>query len=187
MSKSIVKACVRYNNRLYTGFDHGECFKKLNEDNTILVHSDIEQGFVDSDGNFVDRKQAMIIAKESGQLRYEPDKKTLISEDLHLDWLNKQAQRIAELEEQLKNAIVPKFKIGQEIWEITPLMSWKIKRIEWHKFNGGNGDIVVEIYRLGHDRTDDYNCCIMPVDNDRFFATKEEAEAKLRELQGEKK
>ena len=100
MCKSIVKACVRYNDRLYTGFDHGECFKKLNEDNTILVHSEIEQGFVDSDGNFVDRKQAMIIAKENGQLRYEPDKKTLISEDLHLDWLNKQAQRIAELEDK---------------------------------------------------------------------------------------
>ena len=25
-------------------------------------------------------------------------------------------QRIEELEEQLKNAIVPKFKIGQEVW-----------------------------------------------------------------------
>lgn len=93
-------------------------------------------------------------------------------------------QRIAELEEQLKNAIVPKFKVGQEIWGITPLMSWKIKRIEWHKFNGGAGDVVVEIYRLGHDRTDDYNCCIMPVDSDRFFATKEEAQAKLQELKG---
>ena len=99
---------------------------------------------------------------------------------------NQQDQRIAELEEQLENAIVPKFKVGQEIWEITPLMSWKIKRIEWHKFNGGNGDVVVEIYRLGHDGTDDYNCCIMPVDNDRFFTTKEEAQAKLEEL-GENK
>ena len=100
MSKSIAKACVRYNDRLYTGFDHGECFRKLNEDNTTPVHSKIEQGFVDSDGNFVDRKQAMIIAKESGQLAYKTDKKTLISEDLHLDWLNKQAQRIAELEDK---------------------------------------------------------------------------------------
>ena len=96
--------------------------------------------------------------------------------------LNQQSERIAELEEQLKNAIVPKFKVGQEIWEITPLMSWKIKRIEWHKFNGGAGDVVVEIYRLGHDRTDDYNCCIMPVDSDRFFATKEEAIEKLEQL-----
>lgn len=94
-------------------------------------------------------------------------------------------QQIAELEEQLSNAIIPKFKVGQEIWEITPLMSWKIKRIEWHKFNGGNGDIVMEIYRLGHDGTDDYNCCTMPVDSDRFFATEEEAKAKLEELKNE--
>lgn len=113
------------------------------------------------------------------------DTKTGEISDNHIHLLNKQDQRIAELEEQLKNAIVPKFKVGQEIWEITPLMSWKIKRIEWHKFNGGNGDVVVEIYRLGHDGTDDYNCCIMPVDSDRFFATREEAEAKLQELQGE--
>ena len=105
MCKSIVKACVRYNDILYTGFDHGECFKKLNEDNTILVHSEIEQGFVDSDGNFIDRKQAMIIAKENGQLAYETDRKTLISEDLHLDWLNKQAQRIAELEDKWNKLI----------------------------------------------------------------------------------
>lgn len=100
-----------------------------------------------------------------------------------LDIMNGQDQRIAELEEQLKNCIRPKFKVGQEIWEITPLMSWKIKRIEWHKFNGGNGDVVVEIYRLGHDGTDDYNCCIMPVDSDRFFATKEETQAKLKKCE----
>ena len=100
------------------------------------------------------------------------------------DLLNQQDQRIAELEEQLKNCIRPKFKVGQEIWEITPLMSWKIKRIECIQFNGGNGDVVMEIYRLGHDGTDDYNCCIMPIDNDRFFATEEEAIAKLEELKG---
>ena len=29
-------------------------------------------------------------------------------------------QRISELEEQLKNAIVPKFKIGQEIFYVAP-------------------------------------------------------------------
>lgn len=96
---------------------------------------------------------------------------------------HKLKQQLAKLKQK---AIVPKFKIGQEIWEITPLMYWKIKRIEWHKFNGGNGDVVMEIYRLGHDGTDDYNCCIMPVDNDRFFATKEEAEQKLAEIKGEK-
>lgn len=90
-------------------------------------------------------------------------------------------QELAELKQK---AIVPKFKVGQEIWETTPLMSWKIKRIECHKFDGGNGDVVMEIYRLGHDMTDDYNCCILPSDNDIFFATKEEAEQKLAEIGG---
>ena len=101
MSKSIEKACVRYNNKLYTGFDHGECFKKLTEDNIAIICTEIEQGFIDSDGNFVNRKQAMIIAKEAGQLRFEPNKETLISEDLYWDWLNKQDQQIIKLEQQL--------------------------------------------------------------------------------------
>lgn len=211
MSKSIVKACVRYNDRLYTGFDHGECFKKLNEDNTILVHSDIEQGFVDSDGNFVDRKQAMIIAKESGQLRYEPNKETLISEDLHLDWLNKQAQRIAELEEQLKKFESIEKEIGCDIE-----VFWKVyRKISGH---GNVGDL--SLYTI----TDENEIIkIMPTeiisgtysnypqdcsfkywiwDNVKgyykhtytyfhfhdykryWFLTKEEAEAKLRELKG---
>ena len=93
--------------------------------------------------------------------------------------------RLNNYEHGLSNCIEPKFVVGQEIWEIKPLMSWKIKRIEWHKFNGGNGDVVVEIYRLGHDGTDDYNCCIMPVDNDRFFATEAEARKKLGEIGNE--
>ena len=106
----------------------------------------------------------------------------------YLEIIKDKDQRIAELEQELaelkENAIVPKFDVGQEIWEITPLMPWKIKRIEWHKFNGGYGDVVVEIYRLGHDGTDDYNCCIMPVDSDRFFTTEQEAQAKIKEIQG---
>ena len=174
MSKSIVKACVRYNDRLYTGFDHGECFKKLNEDNMIIVHSYIEQGFVDSDGNFVDRKQSMIIAKEAGQLRYEPSKKTLISEDLHLDWLNQQDHRIAELEEQLKNAIVPKFKVGQMVY--SPLDLQDIYKGQIDVF-----DYYAQKYWVffGDDIGCEW-CC-----ESELFKTKKEAQAKLKELQGE--
>lgn len=109
----------------------------------------------------------------------------VINQDELVDCLTEHQKlklNIAELEHRLSNCIEPKFKVGQEIWEITPLMSWKIKRIEWHKFNGGNRDVVMEIYRLGHDGNDDYNCCIMPVDSDRFFATEAEAKAKLEEL-----
>ena len=174
MCKSIVKACVRYNNRLYTGFDHGECFKKLNEDNTIIVHSEIEQGFVDSDGNFVDRKQAMVIAKESGQLRYEPNKKTLISEDLHLDWLNKQDQRIAELEEQLANSIKPKFPRQEHICGFA---------------FGEIREYIVVAY-LDNDITLCENIETSELewyDNNFLVRTFEEAQAKLKELQGEKR
>ena len=65
-----------------------------------------------------------------------------------------------------------------------------MKRLtKYDKF--GNAEFVgidnAKLYeRLVYDETDDYNCCIMPVDNDRFFATKEEAQAKLEELKGEK-
>ena len=186
MSKSIVKACVKYNGRFYTGFDHGECFKKLRKDNpfeetkfTKIVHSEIEQGFVDSDGDFVDRKQAMIIAKERGQLTYENDKKTLISEDLHLNWLNEQAERIAELEEQLENAIVPKFKIGQEVWTIRHNNSIYHTRIDEIKVVNIQGKNEIFYY---YDQPGSYAHC--EVIEEDVYATKEEALAKLEELKG---
>lgn len=86
-------------------------------------------------------------------------------------------QRIAELEEQVKNAIVPKFKIGQEVWCIDPendVSSGEVWKIEINcvqtKYTVFLGNDYVDIYF-------EYE----------LFATKEEAEAKLRELQGEKK
>ena len=92
-------------------------------------------------------------------------------------------QQLAKLKQK---AIVPKFVLGQEIWD-KYLMAWKIKRVETHQFDKGNGNTaIIEIYRLGHYGNDDYNCCILPCDNDIFFATKEEAQAKLKEL-GEKR
>lgn len=99
MSKTIVKAAIKIKDEIIAGYDHGECFSRAN---FPIPTQDLEQGFIDSNGNFVDRKQAMIIAKEAGQLRYTPHKETLISEDLHLDWLNKQASKINELEKTNK-------------------------------------------------------------------------------------
>ncbi len=173
MSKSIVKTCVKYNDRLYTGFDHGECFKRLNEDNMIIVHSYIEQGFVDSDGKFVDRKQAMIIAKEAGQLRYEPSKKTLISEDLHLDWLNKQDQRIAELEEQLANSIRPKFKVNDRIFVIVN------NEIEEYYVD----EVLLKVKGTLVAYRDICKETTITEKNE-LFATEEEAKLKLEELRG---
>ena len=83
-----------------------------------------------------------------------------------IDTLNQQARRIAELEEQLKNAIVPKFKVGQEVFFVYKddiIESYNISKMSLMCFDD-NGDWLKE---------------------DELFATKEEAQAKLQELQGE--
>ena len=99
MSKEIVMAGVRYNNIVYDGFNHGECFKKLPIDANMV---DIEQGFITSDGEFVDRKKAFTIARKAHQLEYDYGiQKVLISEDVHINWLHKKDKTIADLEAKL--------------------------------------------------------------------------------------
>ena len=82
------------------------------------------------------------------------------------DVIAEKDRRIAELEEQLKNAIVPKFKVGQEVWFIwgKSVMSFIVTRI----------DIEIK------------NCVLIGYGNkywyqfeENCFATKEEAQAKL--------
>lgn len=102
----------------------------------------------------------------------------------YIEEVTKREKIEQELAELKQKAIVPKFVVGQEIWD-KYLMAWKIKRVETHQFDKGNGNTtIIEIYRLGHDGNDDYSCCILPSDNDIFFATKEEAEQKLAQLKG---
>ena len=87
-------------------------------------------------------------------------------------------KRIAELEEQLKNAIVPKFKIGQEIWCIRfmKIIKFKINKIEIYRGESEEENRIIYgnwedmVYQI------EENC----------FAAKAEALAKLEEL-GEKK
>jgi hypothetical protein len=99
VSKEIVKAGVRYNNIVYDGFNHGECFKKLPIDANMV---DIEQGFITNDGEFVDRKKAFTIARKAHQLEYDYGvQKVLISEDIHINWLHKKDKTIADLEAKL--------------------------------------------------------------------------------------
>lgn len=82
-------------------------------------------------------------------------------------------KRIAELEEQLKNAIVPKFKVGDKAYAI----------IDTTFYTGVFPvDIVgimlgYKVYDGQHTTNQNYV---------RVFATEEEAQAKLKELQGEK-
>ena len=94
-------------------------------------------------------------------------------------------QRIAELEEQLKNAIVPKFETYQPIFYIT----------QYYTSTKGNPeyDIISDKYYvaeneneiiLGWNYANDFNQRkYYYVRKDWVFFTKKEAEAKLRELQ----
>ena len=111
---------------------------------------------------------------------------TYIEDDI-VNLLNQQDQRISELEEQLKNAIVPKFKTYQLIFYITQYYTSTKGKPEY--------DIISDKYYVGENENEiilgwnyanDFNQRkYYYVRKDWVFATKEEALAKLKELQGE--
>ena len=90
-------------------------------------------------------------------------------------------QRIAELEEQLKNAIVPKFKTYDTVYAINRaradgVESGKITEI---CFDGYKVIYQFTIHQTNYSHTYNYR------EEKDVFATKEEAQAKLEELRGE--
>ena len=98
--------------------------------------------------------------------------------------LNEFSERIAELEEQLKNAIVPKFKVGQTVYtfnkntERVYELCIKIIRIEINEISKFNSLVYLA------ERLEDGN--FFGYFEVELFATKAEAIAKLKEL-GENK
>lgn len=118
----------------------------------------------------------------------------IFNDDIKGEWLddievcellNQQDRRIAELEEQLKNAIVPKFKIGQNIffidneYQITQgvvniILTGQDAFEKWCKYS----------IDLGQEYEDDIRC--VDIYEEEIFTTKEEALAKLEELKGDK-
>lgn len=88
-----------------------------------------------------------------------------------------QVVKIAELEEQLKNAIVPKFKIGQDVYTIRHNNSIYHTRIDEIKVVGINGKNEIFYY---YDQPGSYAHWEEVEDN--LFATKEDAQAKLKEM-----
>jgi hypothetical protein len=91
--------------------------------------------------------------------------------------------RIAELEEQVKDCIKPKFKIGQEVWFINEISEeiylGVVVGFEVSKVYFSPLDIYYRIeYEDGCLITDDF-------EDEFVFATKEEAQVKLKELKGE--
>lgn len=90
--------------------------------------------------------------------------------------LNQQQQLIAGLEEQLKNAIIPKFKIGQEVYAINVLRKDCV-----------DGFIINEIgycanYGIYYKTNEGINLYEYYY---AIFATYEEAQAKLEEMKNE--
>ena len=165
----IKRAAIRIGNTIFTGFDHGECFNQIPQE---LHNQNVEQGFVTDSNEFVDRKEAMIIARQANQITYDDgEKKTLISEDLHLNWLNEMNKELAELKQK---AIVPKFKAGQEIYIVCDfninriVYGWKIADYEYYK------QLYIVVNKDGIDW----------LPEEKIFATKEEAEQKLAEIRG---
>lgn len=98
------------------------------------------------------------------------------------DLLNQLDQENQELKKQLKNAIVPKFKIGQEVWFINYFSDCGY-RVDCGK--------VVEIKINEYDKTlyeiaYKYKCELdfKSRKYTNVFATKEEAEVRLKEIKG---
>ena len=92
-----------------------------------------------------------------------------------------QQQRIAELEEQLKNSIRPKFKIGQEVWFVSDPYTARYAKVRHMKIEEISiSSIFVErgVMYAGDDWAG--------ISESELFATKQEAQAKLKEL-GEKR
>lgn len=105
--------------------------------------------------------------------------------------LNEFVERIAELEEQLKNAIVPKFKIGQEVFVINKNYFYiRDYEVECHKIVGIEDKLdrknkYVRWYTLTFKNAyTGYVARYKYLEKD-VFTSKEEALEKLKELQGE--
>ena len=103
-----------------------------------------------------------------------------------LDIMNGQNERIAELEEQLKNCIKPKFKIGQDVivfdWS-GQLRNGRVYEIQTNSVLHDKQQLItylVDFYENyeDDDRENDY------YEEKEVFATKEEVEQKLAEIGG---
>ena len=162
--ETIKLACVKYDDKLYTGFNHGECFKKLpqnaNMSNTI-------QGFITNNGRFVDRRNAYKIAENANQIKYKKtNNDILISEDLYEYWLNEQKM-------ELEKSIILKpdrFVIISNGWKNK---KWGIAKI-YQQVN----DIYSREYG---DYMGDYHPCFEYGE----FSSLEDAVSKLKEIKNE--
>lgn len=88
---------------------------------------------------------------------------------------------LEEASEELECAIVPKFKIGQNVWSI---INDKIGEANITKITAVEGSFREE-NTINYSITDSYGYALR-LPEEQLFATLEEAEKKLQELRGEK-
>jgi len=63
----IICAAIKYKNEIFIGHRHSDAYKVLIRYHPEYNYSEVIQGFLTGDNVFVDRKEAFIIAVESGQ------------------------------------------------------------------------------------------------------------------------
>ena len=101
--------------------------------------------------------------------------------------LNEKDQRIAKLEEQLTNSIVPKFKIGQTLYMIPTQSNGLSKIKDYILLSVSLSDIGIR-YDLSlkekEKGIEPFYCASEDMFEKSIFATKEEAEQKLAEIGG---
>ena len=85
--------------------------------------------------------------------------------------------KLAELEEQLKNAIMPKFKIGQKVWAIV----WE--DFIGEKYNYRIIEGIIDHLFINRDNKISYGTMCQSFRSENLFATEEEAKLKLEELE----
>ena len=80
-----VKIRIDHEAIIISGYRHGDCFNVIHKlcYNKYIAQSECEQGFLTSSGRFVDRIEAMVIAKQADQLIRDSIFSELISEDIY--------------------------------------------------------------------------------------------------------
>lgn len=68
---------------LWTGLRHRAIIKDIVESTLDAPPADAEVGFVDTEGNFIGRYEALMLAEQAGQLEHNSARSRLQSEDIY--------------------------------------------------------------------------------------------------------
>jgi len=86
----IICAAIMYKNKVFRGHRHSHCFQAMEDSYNTRPYefskvkpADVEAGFVDSFNSFLDRDEALEVARACGQVDELIGGKILTSEDLY--------------------------------------------------------------------------------------------------------